>query len=187
MNVMKSDDPWFIARDGHQHGPLSDTEMKLFVERGHLRATDLIWRQGFPDWRPAQSVFPAKPQPDPQTAPGQAATAQQGYPASGGPDQATFSNAPSSQAAPNAGSNNGQFDAAQSVGGGVATISDEATYDEDDAPSPRWGRAIASTLIIGTVAGMGLWFYVHGPPSLFDQAATGGTAVPVVKAPDTTD
>ena len=49
---------WYIARDGQQYGPLSDPELRKFVELGHLRPTDLVWRQGFPDWRPAPSVFP---------------------------------------------------------------------------------------------------------------------------------
>lgn len=49
---------WYIAREGKQHGPLSDAEMRTFVAQGHLKPTDLIWRQGFADWRPAPAVFP---------------------------------------------------------------------------------------------------------------------------------
>lgn len=62
---------WFIARDGQQHGPLSDAEMRLFVESGHLKGTDLLWRVGFTDWRPASSVFPprAPVEPQPRTQP----------------------------------------------------------------------------------------------------------------------
>ena len=48
---------WYLARDDQQFGPLSDVELKKFVELGHLRATDLLWRHGFSDWRPAASVF----------------------------------------------------------------------------------------------------------------------------------
>jgi hypothetical protein len=59
MSVMESDIQWFIARDSKQHGPLTDIEMRKLVELGHLRPTDLIWRQGFPDWRPAAAVFPS--------------------------------------------------------------------------------------------------------------------------------
>src|SRR5690606_19820090 len=58
---------WYIARDGKQYGPLTDLEMRKFVELGHLRPSDLVWRYGFPDWRPALAVFP--PQPRPQPAP----------------------------------------------------------------------------------------------------------------------
>ena len=61
---------WYLARDGQQFGPLSDVEMRKFVELGHLRPTDLVWRQGFPDWRPAPAVFPPRPAPPmPQPAP----------------------------------------------------------------------------------------------------------------------
>ena len=58
---------WYIARDGKQHGPLSDAEMRTFVAQGHLKPTDLIWRPGFADWRPAPAVFPLMgPEPSSQ-------------------------------------------------------------------------------------------------------------------------
>lgn len=62
---------WYIARDGKQHGPISDVEMRTFVDLGHLKPTDLVWRAGFPDWRPAPMVFPAKPTAPPRPAPSQ--------------------------------------------------------------------------------------------------------------------
>ena len=49
---------WYIAREGKQHGPLSEAEMRTFVAHGHLKPTDLIWRPGFSDWRTAPAVFP---------------------------------------------------------------------------------------------------------------------------------
>ncbi|MGE0857374.1 MAG: DUF4339 domain-containing protein, partial [Hyphomicrobiaceae bacterium] len=60
---------WYIAREGQQHGPITDAEMKLFVDSGHLRATDLIWRPGFAEWRPAPLVFPQQPAAPLQPAP----------------------------------------------------------------------------------------------------------------------
>jgi hypothetical protein len=48
---------WYLARDGQQYGPLSDAEMTKFNELGHLRGTDLVWREGFADWRIAREVF----------------------------------------------------------------------------------------------------------------------------------
>ena len=48
---------WYLARDGQQHGPLSETEMRTFVDMGHLREQDLVWRSGFADWRSAPEVF----------------------------------------------------------------------------------------------------------------------------------
>lgn len=61
---------WYVARDGRQHGPISDMEMRKLVELGHLRPADLIWRAGFADWRPAHSVFSsAPPAPTPSLQP----------------------------------------------------------------------------------------------------------------------
>src|SRR6202007_1760734 len=61
---------WYLARDGQQYGPLSEPELAKFIELGHLQPTDLLWREGFPDWRPAMVVFPpprpAAPRPAPQ-------------------------------------------------------------------------------------------------------------------------
>ena len=66
MTGQQPDIQWYIARDGKQHGPLSDVEMRTFVAQGHLKPTDLIWRAGFADWRPAPAVFPFQaPQPQP--------------------------------------------------------------------------------------------------------------------------
>jgi GYF domain 2 len=67
---------WYIARDGQQHGPVSDAEFSKLVEGGFLKPTDLVWREGFADWRSAQTLFPpveartAPPsEPPPQQAP----------------------------------------------------------------------------------------------------------------------
>ena len=49
---------WYLARDGKQHGPISEAELVKFIEQGHLQPTDLVWREGFADWRPAALVFP---------------------------------------------------------------------------------------------------------------------------------
>jgi hypothetical protein len=77
---------WYLARDGQQFGPLNDVELKKFIELGHMRPNDLLWRHGFPDWRPASSVFPpgrpaaptSNPTAPPRTGPadGQRAAAQ---------------------------------------------------------------------------------------------------------------
>ena len=70
MTGQQPDIQWYIARDGKQHGPLSDVEMRTFVAQGHLKPTDLIWRPGFADWRPAPAVFsfqtPEPPAPAPR-------------------------------------------------------------------------------------------------------------------------
>lgn len=77
MTEIPSQIEWYLARDGQQYGPLSENEMRAFVDLGHLRDTDLIWRAGFPDWRPAPDVFaihavrtmPAPPPAAPEPAP----------------------------------------------------------------------------------------------------------------------
>lgn len=58
MSGSASDIQWFIARDGKQHGPVTDAELKKIIELTHLKPTDLVWRQGFTDWRAASAVFP---------------------------------------------------------------------------------------------------------------------------------
>lgn len=81
MSGSDTDIQWFIARDGKQHGPVSDVELNKLVELSHLKPTDLVWRQGFPDWRKASSVFPAvggEPAQAKPSAPSAAATPPKG-------------------------------------------------------------------------------------------------------------
>jgi GYF domain 2 len=59
MNGPITETQWYIARDGKQHGPLTDIEMRTFVAHSYLRLTDLIWRPGMAEWLPAPQVFPA--------------------------------------------------------------------------------------------------------------------------------
>ncbi len=71
MSAPASSNQWYLAREGQQFGPISDAELAKFIELGHLQPNDLLWRDGFPDWRPAMVVFPAPSQttPRPTTAP----------------------------------------------------------------------------------------------------------------------
>lgn len=48
---------WYIARDGKQHGPLSEAEMKTFVALNYLRPIDLVWRPGMAEWTLATDIF----------------------------------------------------------------------------------------------------------------------------------
>lgn len=54
---------WFVGRNGKQDGPYSWTQLRQFVEQGRVVATDLVWREGMPDWVAASSIkelFPTK-------------------------------------------------------------------------------------------------------------------------------
>jgi hypothetical protein len=51
---------WYLARDGQQHGPVSDIEFRKIVELGFLRPTDLVWREGMVEWAPAETVVEMK-------------------------------------------------------------------------------------------------------------------------------
>lgn len=69
MSDKNSELVWYIAREGQQHGPLSDVEMRLFVESGHLKPADLVWNQEMPEWQPASVVFPPQAASAPPTPP----------------------------------------------------------------------------------------------------------------------
>jgi hypothetical protein len=49
---------WHLVRDGKPFGPLSELEFLKFIEQGHLEQNDLLWRDGFTEWRSATVVFP---------------------------------------------------------------------------------------------------------------------------------
>ena len=61
---------WYLAREGQQFGPISEAELAKFIELGHLQPNDLLWREGFPDWRPAMVVFPPRTQTPQRSAAG---------------------------------------------------------------------------------------------------------------------
>jgi hypothetical protein len=68
---------WHFARNGAQGGPASESELRRMLQAGELRRTDLVWRDGMPEWQPAgqvaefASVAPAAVPPPlpPTTAP----------------------------------------------------------------------------------------------------------------------
>ena len=72
MSETNSEIVWYIARDGQQHGPLTDAEMRLFVQSGHLKPSDLVWNQTMTEWQAAEVVFPEsakQPAPPPPPPP----------------------------------------------------------------------------------------------------------------------
>ncbi|MFK7817676.1 MAG: DUF4339 domain-containing protein [Planctomycetaceae bacterium] len=53
---------WYYAIDGQQFGPISNRELHDLAGNGGLQPTDLVWQDGFGDWRQASTVtglFPA--------------------------------------------------------------------------------------------------------------------------------
>src|SRR5262245_9391217 len=133
MNVMpapSSQHQWYLARDGQQYGPLTDPELAKFVELGHLQATDLLWREGFPDWRPALAVFP----PQGAGAAGRKETS------------AKLAGAPSGQALP----------PAERAIGKVAPL---AAGDDDLEPHRRrFGARFLKLVVLVVLVLAGLWF-----------------------------
>jgi hypothetical protein len=91
MTGQAEDIQWYIARDGKQHGPLTDVELRTFIAHSYLRQTDLIWRPGMSEWQAAPAVFPVafqggseQPSTAPQaqrSAPAQTYAAQSSAPA----------------------------------------------------------------------------------------------------------
>jgi len=102
MSGSETDIQWYIARDGKQHGPVSDLELKKLVELAHLKPTDLVWRQGFSDWRNAAAVFPAVAEPAPKPAAPAAPTPDARGPSSGPAHGAAFGSPAVATAAPTA-------------------------------------------------------------------------------------
>lgn len=44
---------WYYARGGQRFGPVEHSELQRLAAAGQLTASDLVWRSGLPDWRPA--------------------------------------------------------------------------------------------------------------------------------------
>ncbi|HEY5831940.1 MAG TPA: DUF4339 domain-containing protein, partial [Hyphomicrobiaceae bacterium] len=150
---------WYLARDGQQYGPLSEPELAKFIELGHLQPTDLLWRDGFPDWRPAMVVFPPQrhaPRPAPGPRPAPSAQRQ------------AYQQPPRQQAAPRAAAERGP--ARQHQDPRAAAMKAQQGHreryaeEEEDEPEPRGGglRRVMVTLVVLALLGAASWFaYPH--------------------------
>jgi hypothetical protein len=49
-------DGWYYSRDGKSFGPFVLESLQQLAASGHLRLTDLLWRDGMREWKPAASV-----------------------------------------------------------------------------------------------------------------------------------
>ena len=134
MTGQQPDIQWYIARDGKQHGPLSDVEMRAFVAQGHLKPTDLIWRPGFADWRPAPAVFSFQAPEPPGPAPRPGVTRPTG---------------PSARTAPSANERSFEPERIRVARG-----------DSGTQPS-RAARLAGIGLILALLAGGGWFFFLH--------------------------
>lgn len=47
---------WLYSRDGTEHGPVSFSELVASAKTGKLLPTDLLWKEGMAEWKPAGSV-----------------------------------------------------------------------------------------------------------------------------------
>jgi hypothetical protein len=62
---------WYYSFDGKQYGPVPDSMLKQLASTGKLHPSDLVWKEGMPEWRPARTVpglFTESP-PDPRRRP----------------------------------------------------------------------------------------------------------------------
>jgi uncharacterized Tic20 family protein len=64
---------WFYTERGEQRGPVGFEDLKSRAEQGLLRADDLVWGEGMPQWKPASQVdgLFASPRTAPPPLPGQ--------------------------------------------------------------------------------------------------------------------
>ena len=47
---------WFYAKNGKREGPVSGATLKSMIVSGEVASTDLVWREGMADWRPAATI-----------------------------------------------------------------------------------------------------------------------------------
>jgi len=55
---------WFYAKEGKQLGPVSSDELRRLASEKSLGPTDLVWKEGMANWRPAseiEGIFSAPP------------------------------------------------------------------------------------------------------------------------------
>lgn len=47
---------WFYAKNAQQLGPISEEDFSKKCASGEILATDLVWKEGMPDWLPLSQV-----------------------------------------------------------------------------------------------------------------------------------
>lgn len=81
MNSPASPQPWYyVDAQGQQQGPVSPAILVGHARQGRVRPDSLVWREGWPEWRPLSSAaaelgLTAAPASPPKPAPAPAAAA----------------------------------------------------------------------------------------------------------------
>lgn len=47
---------WYYAKNNKQEGPVSGATLKSMIVSGEIASTDLVWRKGLAEWRPAAEI-----------------------------------------------------------------------------------------------------------------------------------
>jgi hypothetical protein len=47
---------WYFSKGGTQMGPVSLDELRAKIASGEVTGADMVWREGFPDWKPASEI-----------------------------------------------------------------------------------------------------------------------------------
>lgn len=56
MAIIGPNMSWYYSKNGTQLGPVTEQELSEKVSGGEVSASDLIWKEGMPDWKPASQV-----------------------------------------------------------------------------------------------------------------------------------
>ena len=171
MSAPASQTQWYLARDGQQFGPLSDAELARFIELGHLQPTDLLWRDGFPDWRPAMVVFPpvrrpAAPRPAPSMRPAPARPAAS--------PRAGREQVPKYQGNPRA-----------ALAGKQASRAERARYAEPEEPEGRGGglkKVLLAVVCLALLGAAGWYAFPHRATLMASAKALPSRLIAVVNA-----
>ena len=47
---------WYWMKDGKKQGPVDTAHLKQLARAGQIQPTDMIWRDGLPNWVPASQA-----------------------------------------------------------------------------------------------------------------------------------
>lgn len=74
---------WHYLQNGQQSGPVLGSQLRQLAASGHLRPSDMVWKNGMPGWASADSIQnlfqprpPQSPPPAPPRAPPRARAAE---------------------------------------------------------------------------------------------------------------